>query len=1073
MLWKCDISWGRWSAYYADKYLPVQDFSGHVSVDNGTICDVEKLVFPQDSAGPFVYSKRVCPYGSTAFESVVHNWFDGIRITCEGDAHTVVHLHTAMGDLSFSKGELDAQKHLSKLVGGKYSMTLIHVEGEEPWYLEEFPADEHILKPDDFVEGTVRTLFRMTGICADPHTTNTAFFTLPVLTDQSVCRLRYRFLANAKPNEDARIRTVPHLELRVNGARVWSNIHFSMYHDTACQYVDEFFVEVERQHLNEGENRLEIVNLDDICTILTTLVGVQVRERQPLELSAVPAWGMVGEPVILPLQVNLPATLMDIDYDHSQFVVAMSADTVSTQPLRQQLSDLNKIGVNEEQFRALASGCHTFYFIPLRAARDAEITFTDRWSGAQVTATIPEIWEVPEGNTCLAGAEVRTDTPDESLEEVRRIRDEQSADLIYFRDYHNDCGRLDALWQAAEFCRKNGLRTESIIMDNQAVIAAASGDKCFGVGSHEHTGIFYGRDAIRDAGYTMEEAEREAVASLKAVADAFRIPGVPVSMGDASGGSRYAYMAGFDVLRCETFVGHSSLLLPNARGAARAFDKDLWGAHIASQHNAKPELEYGIRRYYLGVYLPYMMGAGFVFEEDSQFQHNTTDKMVRGDYLPREKNRIMKRFLKYSKTHPRKGRPLVDIAVLQGRFAPPISGLSCANNGGVADHQYENENYPVWSHYGNKRWSWGYRQPEKGLHLLELMAPGIFLTPLMQDTINNRKFFSGAPRGEFDFLPVQASVACMAQYRLMLLLDWHTMKADGEDYEKLLSYAKNGGTVFLSVPQLSTRVDREFLEDMNDLQLYAQGDVSALCGVRVGARSHAEFSEGIFCGGWQDKVWRSFDSIRRPNVDENEDGPCHLAEIELCGAEVVVKDRVSGQPLIVRHQVGCGWVYLLCTYAYPGHEMLKTVMPTILDNLITDTAEQYVRLEGECEDIYMSVWGENNCPDKLYLLNTDWTIAGNTKSVRVVTPGAAANFTVTEGRMREITLLEDGFLWMEDTEASLTRIDEGLYTLCCMKDTHLQCQASRSRVYLDGVPVTDRITISAGNHTLTVETAGK
>ena len=31
------------------------------------------------------------------------------------------------------KAELDEHKHLSKPVGGKYSMTLIHVEGEQPW----------------------------------------------------------------------------------------------------------------------------------------------------------------------------------------------------------------------------------------------------------------------------------------------------------------------------------------------------------------------------------------------------------------------------------------------------------------------------------------------------------------------------------------------------------------------------------------------------------------------------------------------------------------------------------------------------------------------------------------------------------------------------------------------------------------------------------------------------------------------------------------------------------------------------------------------------------------------------
>lgn len=1062
MLWKCDISWGRWSAYFNNKYLPVQDFSGHVSAENGTIRDVERLVFPDDCQGPFVYSKQTRPHGSTTFESVVQNWFDGIRLTCEGDEDTVIHLHTAMGDLSFSKGKLDAQKHLSKLVGGKYSMTLIHVEGEQPWYLEEFPADEHVLKPTDFAGGPVRTLFRMTGVCADPHTINTAVFSLPALTDRSVCRLRYRFLANAKPDEDARIRTVPHLELRVNGAPVWSNTHFSMYHDTASQFLDEFFIEVERQHLREGENRLEIVNLDDTCTVLTTLVGVRLRDRQPLELSAIPAWGMVGEPVILPLQVNLPAALVDIQYDRSRFVMALSADAVSTQPLRQQLSDLNKIGVNEEQFRALSSGCHTFYFIPLCAARQAEITFTDRWSGARVTAVIPEIWDVPEGSTCLAGAEVRTGTPGESLEEARRIRDEQSADLIVFRDYHNDCGHPESLWQAADFCRQNGLYTDAIIMDDQAVIAAASGDRCLCVGTHEHTGIFYGRDPIRDAGYTMEEAEREAVASLKEVADAFRIPGVRVGLGDASGGSRYAYMAGFDILRCETFVGHSALLLPNARGAARAFDKDLWGAHIASQHNAQPELEYGIRRYYLSVYQPYMMGAGFVFEEDSQFQHTTTDKMVRGDYLPREKNRIMKRFLKYSKTHPRKGRPLVDIAVLQGRFAPPISGLSCANNGGVSGNQFENENFPVWAHYGNKRWSWGYRQPEKGLHLLERLAPGIFLTPLMQDVDNNRKFFSGSPKGEFDFLPVQATADRMGEYPLMLMLDWHTMKADGEDYRKLLSYVRDGGTLFTSVPQFTTRTDREFLSDMSDLQLFNGGDLSDLCGVRVVGCDSQEVDGALFCGDWAGYAPAPCEGIRRPNTHEDEDGPCRPAQIELCGAAVLATDR-AGRPLLVKHTVGKGQVYLLCTYAYPGHEALKTFLPAVVDRLVATHAETAVRLGGDCDDVYLSVWGEPGCPDKVYLLNTDWTVAGNQKIITLSTATATGTFPVTEGEFREITLLPGGFLWTEDTDASLTKTGEGAYTLCCMKDTGLRVQGAVS-VTVDGHPFTDGETIAAGNH---------
>lgn len=47
----------------------------------------------------------------------------------------------------------------------------------------------------------------------------------------------------------------------------------------------------------------------------------------------------------------------------------------------------------------------------------------------------------------------------------------------------------------------------------------------------------------------------------------------------------------------------------------------------------------------------------------------------------------------------------------------------------------------------------------------------------------------------------------MGDYRLILMLDWHTMEEDGEgdDYHKLLEYVRQGGVLFLSVPHLTTR----------------------------------------------------------------------------------------------------------------------------------------------------------------------------------------------------------------------------------------------------------------------------
>jgi len=597
--------------------------------------------------------------------------------------------------------------------------------------------------------------------------------------------------------------------------------------------------------------------------------------------------------------------------------------------------------------------------------------------------------------------ELRTGTPGEYLPFLRRVRDEQIANLIVFRNYHNDAGQDAKLWEAAAFCRQNGLAADAIIMDDAAIVARAAAEACLCAGTHEHTGIFYGRDGVLDAGLDLKQAQEACVAKLREVADAVRIPGVPAAIGDAAGGSRFAYMAGFDVIRHETFVGHHGLILPNARGAARAFSPEgsptrIWGAHIASQHNAQPELDYGIRRLFLGVYLPWIMGAGFLFEEDSQFQYFKAQKMCGGDFLTASKNAILREFHRYSATHPRQGEPLVNIAVLQGRYAPPASGLG---------FDKPRANYPVWSYGGNKRWAWGYRQPEKGLHLLDVLAPGMCLTPLNQDSDRVRRFFAGSPWGEYDFLPVEAPGGVFSRYRLLLLLDWHTMEPEG--YEKLLAFARSGGAVFLSVPHLTTRTGRDFLDDLRegkpcDLQLYNGGGVEDLCGLRVLGRSAALFSAPCGQGDWAGAALDGDPGIRRPNESADEDGPCFLADIDLCGAEPVVTDS-AGRPVLTRRRVGNGVVYLLCAWAYPGHEALSRFMPRVLRRLLSLNAAGPVTVSGE-DDVYYAVWGRGGTPEKVYLLNTDWVEAGNTKTVRLEYGGHAAEVSVTEGEVREITL---------------------------------------------------------------------
>lgn len=1025
--------WGTWTGYFAEKYLARYDFSGHLEIENGTVLKVERIHFPKDAWGPFVFSKQFSDYGKTDWESHVCNWFDGIRVTAEAEDGTVFRIVTNTGSVTFTPHELNEKGHIMQHVGGRYSMAIFHIEPALPsWRTASLRPGETRMEGSAF-SGRQADMFGVRGVILPPggKASGKLSVWLPEKTCESDCvsvNCLLRFLISESPDGERRARGLPNFIFRINGKDVYQNRKFATYHDTNSQFLEEVPFRLPGGDFLSGANRAELINLDKRFSVLVPMIRFMPEIRHHMQVVACPKWILAGKPFRVVVFCGLMSAKLSLEYDPDLFEDAMPETDVSVRHQTYR-GKLHPIPDNEE---FLWEGEHEFFFKAKRAFQNGKIRFTDLWSGSSSEAVVKECWPVgQEPVPVKTGVEIKTGTPWEYHEYIRRILDGQLGNLVVFRDYHNRFTHWQKLWEAAAECRKNGLYVDAVSMKDQNIVASAAADKCLCTGGHECTGIFYGSYAPQNLSRTMRDAQAASISILRSVAESYRIPGVPVATGDASVGSRNAYLAGFDILRHETFVAHHLLILPNARGCAKAFHRKIWGVHIATQHNAQPELSDGLRRFWLGFFLPWVMGANFLFEEDSLFLCFKYYRMVGDDELPRRKRELCAAFHKYSQTHPRSGKPQVDIAVLQGRFAPPFSGISTTNYddpslSGVP----QNEDFPVWGMCGCCKWEWGYRQPEKGYHLLELLAPGICLNPLNQDAAKVRRFFSGDPRGEFDFLPVEADPASFSDYQLTLLLDWHTMEPQTEqqgtdvrnDYEKFLRYAQNGGTLFLSVPQLTTRADRGFLKDMDDLRLIYGGDVADLCGVRIHGKSGVRFSsaagEADFSGF---DLNRHRDLLRRPNTAEDEDGPCMLADVEPVTAETVVSDTESGKPLVVRSRVGKGFVYLLCTYAYPGHEALRTFMPNLLDALISRHVSRSVSVEDSSGDVYWSVWKTQDGAGKIYLLNTDWTSAGNCRTVTVKAGGIRFPFHVCEGRVGEISFTKTGVLFLENGTAGLTQ----------------------------------------------------
>jgi len=422
--------------------------------------------------------------------------------------------------------------------------------------------------------------------------------------------------------------------------------------------------------------------------------------------------------------------------------------------------------------------------------------------------------------------------------------------------------------------------------------------------------------------------------------------------------------------------------------------------HIAMQHPFQPFFETHLGMYYLSLFQPWMMGANMIYEEDSLFQMFKEERQAWDDRLTKGKRDMTREFFRFVKTHPRKGTPTRKIAFVEGRYAAPFNGFICDTD--------QDPDYAVWGLFGKNDPLWGHRQPEKCRQLLDVLMPGASTQPLRQDFTKRRFFFSGTPYGDFDEVPTEAKPEYFDRYSLLLHLGWNTMIA--EDHDKLSRFVNNGGTLLIGLPQFSRHVRRDFLEDMMDLDLWNRGDLTELCGIRVKG-------PGMRYSGQWNMIGREQAFIPElsgiPSKSPEEDGPCRLARLELAGAEAVIWDAMTGEPLVCRFRKGKGTVYIVTAFAYPGHEALRDVMAFLIARLASENLPE-TRVDDPSREVFWNEWIESESVRRLMLLNTDWTTAGNGKSVHVESGDIRFETNVVEREAKILTILPDRALEPDD-----------------------------------------------------------
>jgi hypothetical protein len=985
------IDWGYQYLYSRRHYHPIYIWDGDLACDNGKITGCWQLEYPVIWYGPG-HSARETRLDAPRWRSRTRRGMAGIRVEAEVDPDAVFTLTTCSGIFTFTAEDIEKRGRVVFPVGPKYlGCHVIVTRSRHYWFRPAPRSGELTFEADDLEKFglAVHDWARMRTAWLSPGgKLQLPFTSASVQQDvgEELLHLEAMAAPEYTPGNERQVHGYIPLRVAVDGRIVAERVRFFRHQDRYMQLLEDMWIRFPA--VSPGEHILELSNCHDNTHFLLSRVTLSRHEFRHGQLS-LPEWALAGEPLLGSVYAARPDILKVSAPDGEHLLEAIP-------------------GWNDFAF-SLPSGGTEFGFSCLGC-----------------TGRVGACFELPEETPPVTVGLDLTVVPhddngdmDWTLNYLWRTR---LGNMVVFRSLLYDENRghrkvapeLLARW--GKYCREHHIHVEAASDFDDGALVKESGDMFHSAGRHEWPGAVYAFDPDPEWGSNdMREAMEHYLKYLRIEIDRAHRAAPRSAFGDASGGHRYCYLAGADFIRSETMVAHTQHLCSQARPAAEALGDGEWGVHIAIQHARQPFFDDHLGQYFLSLYQPWAMGANMLYEEDSLFLLFKEERQCWNDCLTRGKRKITRDFFRFAKTHPRKGETVRRIAFLEGRFAAPFNGFICGSE--------QTPDYSVWGRFGNNAPEWGHRQPEKCRHLLDVLMPGASTLPLRQRFERRRFFFSGTPYGDFDEVPIEADAAYLRRYALLLNLGWNTMNES--DYRKLTDFVRNGGTLLTGLPQFSTHVGREFLRDMEDLALYNGGDLSELCGVRVKGRS------ALFSGTWNGPDRTAFpdpELSSLPNSSPNEDGPCRLAEVELCGAEPVAWDADNGAPVVVRYKLGAGCVYLFTVWAYPGHQDFQQTAAAWIAGL-SERAMGNIRVIDPSGEVF---WNLRRHPDGVVtvtLLNTDWSTPGNVKDVTLRTQYGAFPLQVRERRISLLTMLPDGTLLeaAEPERLHLDRRGDGLH----------------------------------------------
>ncbi|MDY3286177.1 MAG: hypothetical protein SOX31_06355 [Eubacteriales bacterium] len=409
----------------------------------------------------------------------------------------------------------------------------------------------------------------------------------------------------------------------------------------------------------------------------------------------------------------------------------------------------------------------------------------------------------------------------------------------------------------------------------------------------------------------------------------------------------YEVLGGADIPVVEDFAfPNLNFTSGYSRGLYRQHNLPLWGSHLAHEHYAwlpnSDSHRWDLLR--AGLYLKYMAGSKMIINESGNWfvEHTLSPDSPKLE-VPQtgreklgvigwgaakkaiaEEPETVKALLEearpyfpnldYNSEICRKYREIIsdfwDYVKANGTpEGQPESVIALAKgNCDLASSRY-NHNYAISGLYdiACKNPVWFEGAPERGWKLArDVFFPTV---PVTKPYVNIH--VSGTPYGQVDVVSFADNKIdadfLLRQYKALLFTGWNTCSE--EQYEILRAYVEGGGTLFISIPQLSTNETRSL--DVDVSELVHGGDFSDLAGVRVRGRGE--------CIYWATVPPKSealgVTFPRRFGILGVPLGDVEITDPEL---EILAIDDEQARPVVTRHRLGRGSCILLNTWTYPG-----------------------------------------------------------------------------------------------------------------------------------------------------------